>query len=140
MITQQELQGNWNEIKGRLQERWGQLTDDDLKQVRGSVNQLVGTVQRKTGESREQIEKFLDSLNEGGNSTLDRATQEARQYAAQVSGALQDQYAHASDAVVAGFEEAQESVRRHPAESVAVAFGAGLIAGAVLGLVLRPRH
>lgn len=140
MITQQELQGNWNQIKGSLQNRWGQLTDEDLTRVRGSVNQLIGTVQKKTGESKEQVERFLESFAENGRSAVERATEGARQYASQAGDAIQHQYDEASDAVAAGFEDAQDVVRRRPAESIAVAFGTGLITGAIVGLILRSRN
>jgi len=139
MITQQELQGNWNEIKGQLQDRWGQLTEDELARVKGNVKQLVGTVQRKTGESKEQVERFLETVAHNGSSAIESAAEEARQYASQAGEVLHEQYAQAADAVAAGLEGAQNSVRRRPVESVAVAFGAGLIAGTVAGLLLRGR-
>ena len=56
MLNQQTLQGNWNEIKGKLQSKWGTLTDDDIAIFNGNVDQLVGTIQRKTGEARASIE------------------------------------------------------------------------------------
>ena len=46
MVNQQTLQGNWNEIKGKLRNRWGQLTNDDLQQAQGNVDQLIGQLQR----------------------------------------------------------------------------------------------
>ncbi len=52
MINQQMLYGDWNEIKGQLRRRWGQLTDDDLPQIRGDAEQIIGAIQRKTGEAR----------------------------------------------------------------------------------------
>jgi len=54
-MNQQIFEGNWNEIKGKLREKWGQLTDDDLPQVRGDAEQIIGTIQRKTGEARERL-------------------------------------------------------------------------------------
>ena len=58
-MNQQILVGNWNEIKGKLREKWGQLTDDDFQQIRGDAEQLIGVIQRKTGEAREAIEEYL---------------------------------------------------------------------------------
>ena len=55
MTNQQILEGNWNEIKGMLRQKWGQLTDNDLPQIRGNLDQIVGIIQRKTGEGREQL-------------------------------------------------------------------------------------
>src|SRR5262245_7846004 len=56
MVNQQTLQGNWNEIKGKLRSKWGQLTNDDLQTAHGNVDQLIGLIQRKTGEARSSIE------------------------------------------------------------------------------------
>ena len=61
-INTQELRGQWNKLQGRVKERWGQLTDDDLQIQGGNVDQLVGRIQQKTGEGREAIEKFLAEL------------------------------------------------------------------------------
>ena len=51
MSTQEKLVGNWNQIKGKVKQRWGQLTDDELSEVEGHFDQLVGLVQQKTGEA-----------------------------------------------------------------------------------------
>ncbi|MFY9255858.1 MAG: CsbD family protein [Fuerstiella sp.] len=137
MITQQELHGNWNQLKGCLVEKWGQLTEDDLTKAKGSVDRLVGKIQEKTGETKANIESFFDSALENGASRLSGAAEAVRSYASSVSDATSDQYEHAQQALASGVESATSAVRRHPTESVAVCFGAGLIAGAVLGLILR---
>ena len=139
MITQQEIQGNWNQLKGAIQEKWGQLTDDDVSRVRGNVDQLVALIQQKTGESRAKVEAFFDEAMSTGASTIGRAAEKFREYASDVAGSAHGQYDSASRAVSDGLETAQETVKRHPAESVAVCFGAGLIAGALLGLMMRNR-
>ena len=57
------LQGNWNETKGKVKSKWGRLTDDDLTQVQGQKDRLVGVIQQKYGIARdkaeEQLEEFL---------------------------------------------------------------------------------
>ena len=58
MVNQQTLQGNWNEIKGKLRSKWGQLTNDDLQSVHGNVDQLIGLIQRKHNKA----EAFRDFL------------------------------------------------------------------------------
>jgi len=126
MITRQELEGSWNTVKGKLQEKWGQLTDHDLTQFKGDMNQLVGAIQSKTGETRRAVEEFLQS-----------AVGNAKDYAGQAGEMAAERYRQAKDGVQAGMEEAEEMVRRSPMESVAVAFGAGLIAGVITGLVLK---
>lgn len=62
MANSQVLAGQWNQVRGQIKKRWGQLTDDDLKLVDGNIDQLVGRIQHKTGEAREAIESFLDEL------------------------------------------------------------------------------
>lgn len=54
------LKGNWNVIKGRLRKKYAQLTDDDLAYVEGSEEELLGRIQKRTGESREKIEELFD--------------------------------------------------------------------------------
>ena len=59
MSTQQQTIGNWGELKGRVKERWGQLTDDELHEVEGNYDQLLGLIQQKSGEAREEIERTV---------------------------------------------------------------------------------
>jgi uncharacterized protein YjbJ (UPF0337 family) len=56
MVNAQTLKGSWNEVKGRLRTRWSQLSGDELGAFDGNVDQLVGLIQRKTGEARTAIE------------------------------------------------------------------------------------
>ena len=48
------LEGQWTQVKGKVRERWGKLTDDDLDKIAGKRDQLVGTIQEKYGEARDQ--------------------------------------------------------------------------------------
>lgn len=54
-----KLKGDWNKTKGKLKQKWGQLTDDDLNYVEGKEDELIGRIQRKTGETRENVERAL---------------------------------------------------------------------------------
>ena len=63
-MNQQTLSGQWRQVRGKLQEKWGELTDDELDHVEGNVDQLIGLIQQKTGETREKIEHYLDQLCE----------------------------------------------------------------------------
>ena len=62
MVNQQVLAGKWNEVSGKIKEKWGKLSDDDLRTFNGNVDQLVGQIQRKTGETRQVIEEFLGEV------------------------------------------------------------------------------
>lgn len=138
-MNQQTLQGNWNEIKGKVRSKWGSLTDDDLKVFNGNVDQLIGTIQRKTGEARESIEKFFDSLSEDGASAIGRASETVRTYAQQAAESVQQTSKQAADSVREGYQEVEDMVRERPAESLAVCFGVGVITGVVISLLFRGR-
>ena len=62
MINAQEIQGHWNQLSGQVKKKWGHLTDDDLRIVGGNVEQLIGRIQQKTGETRANIEEYFNSL------------------------------------------------------------------------------
>ena len=54
-----EIKGDWNIIKGRLKQKWAKLTDADLQYGEGKQDELLGRIQKVTGETREAIEKAL---------------------------------------------------------------------------------
>ena len=58
MITQ-FLKGNWNTLKGSLKEKYGQLTDDDLKYVEGKEDELLGRIQKKLGITEDVLERII---------------------------------------------------------------------------------
>ncbi len=51
------LAGNWKQLKGKVKERWGKLTDDDMTVIEGRKDQLVGRLQERYGYSREEAER-----------------------------------------------------------------------------------
>ena len=81
MVNTQVLQGQWNQVRGQLKKKWGQLTEDDLKFTNGNIDQLVGRIQHKTGEAREAIESFLDELTSQGASAVSQAAESVKNYA-----------------------------------------------------------
>jgi len=52
-----QIKGNWKQFKGQAQQKWGDLTGDDLDRVDGRREELVGVVQERYGIAREQAEK-----------------------------------------------------------------------------------
>lgn len=60
-MTDQELKGNWNKIKGKLKQQYGDLTDDDLTYSEGKFDEMLGRVQKKTGKTKEQLRQEMKS-------------------------------------------------------------------------------
>jgi uncharacterized protein YjbJ (UPF0337 family) len=56
-----EVKGNWNIVKGKLKQAYGDLTDDDLKREEGKDDEFWGRVQSKTGKTRDQLLKWLNN-------------------------------------------------------------------------------
>ncbi len=54
-----EIKGDWNIAKGKLKQKWADLTDDDLTYVEGQQDELVGRIQKRTGATREAIEDAI---------------------------------------------------------------------------------
>jgi uncharacterized protein YjbJ (UPF0337 family) len=57
------IKGNWNEMKGKIKQQWGDLTDDDLRYEEGKEDELLGRIQQKTGKSREEIVNYINSMH-----------------------------------------------------------------------------
>ena len=58
-----EIKGDWNIITGKLKQKWAQLTDDDLQFTEGKVEEVMGRIQKRTGETREEIEKAVREVS-----------------------------------------------------------------------------
>jgi uncharacterized protein YjbJ (UPF0337 family) len=62
------LKGQWKQLKGRVREQWGKLTNDDVDQIEGQSEQLVGKVQERYGiakdEARRQVDSWLNSRDD----------------------------------------------------------------------------
>ena len=56
------LMGSWRELRGKVKERWGKLTDDDLTKIEGHWDRLVGAVQKRYGYAREETEHQIESF------------------------------------------------------------------------------
>lgn len=57
-----ELTGKWNELKGKVKQAYGDLTDDDLTHEEGKDDELYGRLQQKTGKTRDEVIDWLKSL------------------------------------------------------------------------------
>jgi uncharacterized protein YjbJ (UPF0337 family) len=66
-MTTLEIKGDWNILKGTLKQKWASLTDDDLQYTEGQAEELIGRIQKRTGETREAVEKALKGAGKACN-------------------------------------------------------------------------
>ncbi len=151
------LQGNWNETKGKVKSKWGRLTDDDLLQVQGQKDRLVGVIQQKYGLARdkaeEQLEEFLSSAEnsnfvhrakdaaqdavEKGKEIVDKGREYAergREYVERNVREGRDYVQHSSSSQMAS--DLKDLIARNPVYSTILGIGFGYL----LGRMLTPTH
>ena len=61
-MTTLQLKGNWNEMKGKLKQKYAQLTDDDLTFVEGKEDELLGRMQQRLGKSKDDLRREIEEL------------------------------------------------------------------------------
>ena len=61
-MTKLQLKGSWNEVKGKLKQKYAQLTDDDLSFAEGKDEELLGRLQQKLGKTKEDLRTELEDL------------------------------------------------------------------------------
>lgn len=54
-----KIKGTWNEVKGKLKQKYGDLTDDDLQYREGKEDELVGRLQKKLGKSKDEVRRII---------------------------------------------------------------------------------
>lgn len=57
-----KFKGNWNEVQGKLKQKYGELTDDDLAFVEGKEDELLGRLQKKTGRKKEELIEEINNM------------------------------------------------------------------------------
>ena len=58
-MNRNQLEGTWHQIRGRVQEQWGRLTNDDLDIINGKYDQLVGKIESRYGMAKEEAERSV---------------------------------------------------------------------------------
>ena len=61
-MTTLQMKGSWNEVKGKLKQKYGQLTDDDLTFEEGKEDELLGRLQKRLGKSKEEVRDYISKL------------------------------------------------------------------------------
>lgn len=57
-----QVKGNWKQFTGKVREKWGDLTDDEVDQIAGRRDQLIGKIQEKYGYERDRAEREVDEM------------------------------------------------------------------------------
>ncbi|MCG9790957.1 CsbD family protein [Flavobacterium algicola] len=61
-MNNQEIKGNWNELKGKLKQKYADLTDDDLLYAEGKEDEMLGKLEQKLGKSKDEVRKMIADL------------------------------------------------------------------------------
>lgn len=61
-MNELQIKGNWNEIKGKMKQKYADLTDDDLNYAEGKADELLGRLQKKTGKSKEELKREIENF------------------------------------------------------------------------------
>lgn len=72
-MNSDQFEGQWKQLKGKVKQRWGKLTDSDLTALSGKKDELVGRIQERYGITREQAEKEADEWAATSATDLDQA-------------------------------------------------------------------
>jgi uncharacterized protein YjbJ (UPF0337 family) len=60
-----QIKGDWKQLTGKVKEKWGKLTDNELTTIAGQKDQMIGILQERYGYAKEQAEKELDDFTKG---------------------------------------------------------------------------
>lgn len=72
MLNEQQFEAKWKEIKGGIRNLWGQLTEDELDQMKGNLHEIVDVVQDRYGDTREEIQQKFNQLMDSFDNDTDK--------------------------------------------------------------------
>jgi uncharacterized protein YjbJ (UPF0337 family) len=127
------VEGNWKQMKGRVKERWGELTDDDLTAIAGRRDRLEGVIQERYGYAKERVRKEIEDWYRSMESNLSEEIESLRSGIQSLSSTVeriaQEQLPHARVRATDTRKQAEDAVKRNPILVVAIALGLGLLIG-----------
>jgi len=71
-MNQDQFEGKWKQMKGSFKEKWGKFTDDDVTRLSGNRDQIVGALQEKYGQTKEQAQRDFDNWYNSYEGTSER--------------------------------------------------------------------
>jgi uncharacterized protein YjbJ (UPF0337 family) len=133
----------WDEIKGKLKQRYGQLADDDLTFAEGKGDELLARLREKLGVSSDDLNGILDELyganGDRGAAVREKAAEIAAEVRAKASAAAHEAkaqaeivYDQARQQANSFWHDGEEYIRRNPRESLVTALFAGFVAGLLI--------
>ena len=127
------VEGNWKQMRGRVKERWGKLTDDDLTAIAGRRDQLEGMIQERYGYARErarrEIEDWYRSIESNLAEEIETLRSGIQSLASTIDRIAKGQMPHARGRPIGAINEAEEAVKRNPLSALAIALGLGFLIG-----------
>ncbi len=76
-MNRDQFKGGWQQFKGEVKKKWGQMTDNDLVEAEGNYDKFLGVVQKRYGDKKEEIERWAEDWYER-KATLSRKANESR--------------------------------------------------------------
>jgi uncharacterized protein YjbJ (UPF0337 family) len=148
-MNQDVFSGKWKEMRGTLRSWWGRLSDDDLERIGGEKDRLIGAVQEKYGQTREQAEREVERrLSEYGG-TAGGIGSNLRSKVDEFGSTVSNKASEARGAVVSGVESARSYfqdrdfeeltgdlvgwVRRYPIQACLIGIGLGYLIARSMG-------
>ncbi len=120
------FKGSWKEIKGEVQKQWGKLTDDQLTEIEGNNNSIIGFLEKQYGYSKKKAEEELNRfLEENGDKLKNWIPRIYENIGNQVSNAA----SQVKSASVKGSEVLKERIQDKPLAAVGIAALAGFLIG-----------
>jgi uncharacterized protein YjbJ (UPF0337 family) len=127
------VEGNWKQMRGRVKERWGNLTDEDLTVIAGRRDQLEGMIQERYGYARErarrEIEDWCRSIESNLAEEIESLRSGIQSLVSLVDRVAKEQFPHARARTTAALNEAEEAVKRNPISALAIALSLGFLIG-----------
>lgn len=139
MVNQTVLEENWNDIEATLKSKWQQLSDVDLQSFKGSADQLVQMIQRRTGQAKNVIENQLEEMIAQGRTIQNQMGQFFSGAASQAGEVCNESYDVAAQKLAEGYKQASKYAKENPGAAVAILFGSGLLAGLGVAMLMRRR-
>jgi uncharacterized protein YjbJ (UPF0337 family) len=146
VANQDTLKANWDSITGAVKEKFDNITREDLNHVKGNFEAFATLLQRKAGQTRQQVERLIDDSSHSGEGLYHKASESVNEMAHQAGDYLKggfevvrEKYESAMETIEQGYDSAYDMVERRPMETITCVAGVGLLAGVLLGISLSSR-